>query len=58
MKGILYKQSPNFFTGFQKRFVILADKKLSYYAAEGEPAKGAINFDDYLCYVSIDTKMP
>ena len=50
LKGYLYKKSPNIFNVFdpwQKRYVILENKKMTYYEDENDlqNPKGVINFD-------------
>jgi len=46
LKGYLEKKSPNLFGGWQNRYVVLAKKRLCYFAKEGdEQAKGIINFE-------------
>lgn len=44
--GILYKKSPKLLVGWQRRYFVLNDKKLYYYANEAtKRPKGIINFD-------------
>jgi hypothetical protein len=44
--GVLYKKSPKFLVGWQKRYFVLSDKKLYYYAnEEAKHPQGTINFD-------------
>lgn len=62
LRGYLFKKSPSFFAGwqvsslpyssvlFQERFIVLKDRRLSYYKDEkeakaGAQPKGVINFD-------------
>jgi hypothetical protein len=44
--GFLYKKSPSFFAGYQKRFFQILDGKLLTYAdKQGGQAKGALRID-------------
>mmetsp|Transcript_33274 Transcript_33274/g.58381 ORF Transcript_33274/g.58381 Transcript_33274/m.58381 type:complete len:331 (-) Transcript_33274:310-1302(-) len=44
--GILFKKSPKILVGWQRRFFVLKDKKLYYYAHDqAQKPKGIINFD-------------
>lgn len=50
IKGNLFKKSPSIFQGWQKRYVILKDKKLKYFLEEGAKyPQGVINFDLFMC---------
>jgi hypothetical protein len=53
--GVLYKKSPKLLIGWQRRFFVLRDKKLYYYANDqAKRPKGIINFD--LVTVSLVTE--
>ena len=47
-KGWLLKERPAFYGGWQKRFIILAERQLIYYVEENnlESLRGQINFDE------------
>lgn len=54
LTGIILKKSPAFFTPWQERFVMLENKKLKYFKHLGAKYPcGVINFDQFLCSVSI-----
>ena len=48
MEGYLHKYSPSLFKGWQKRYVVLKDRKLIYKKTkEQQYANGVLNFDNF-----------
>ena len=54
-RGYLEKYSPSLFAGWQRRFVVIKDRKLKYYASDKEKdlknPLGILNFDHLNCKV-------
>lgn len=54
MKGFLFKYSPSMWAGWQKRYIVLKDRKLKYYKSDSpqhmEVPLGVINFDHFRCF--------
>jgi len=53
-RGYLEKYSPSLFAGWQRRYIILKDRKLKYYESDKpkdlEVPLGVVNFDHFKCY--------
>ena len=49
IKGHLHKRSPRFFMGWQERYFVLKERKLTYFLSESghikDNPKGILNFD-------------
>lgn len=59
IKGYLMKQSPHLLQGWQKRYVIVQDRKMSYYKDREEGGRqlmGYLDFDSIgvLCTISFN----
>ena len=54
-RGYLQKWSPAFLVGWQKRFLIVKDRKLKYYKSESPEdlmaPQGVLNFDFFNCEI-------
>lgn len=54
-RGYLEKYSPSLFAGWQRRFLVIKDRKLKYYASDKEKdlknPLGILNFDHLNCKV-------
>ncbi len=56
MKGYLMKQSPHLLRGWQKRYVVVQDRKLSYYKDREEGGRqlmGYLDFDSIRVHCSV-----
>ena len=59
IEGYLMKYSPSFLKGWQKRYVILKDKRLYYKKTKEQPyPNGVVNFDHFQCFLLTNSKDP
>ena len=53
------KYSPSMLKGWQKRYVILKDKRLYYKKTKEQPyPNGVVNFDHFQCFILSNVKDP
>jgi hypothetical protein len=59
IEGYLYKYSPSMLKGWQKRYVILKNRKLHYQKTEDQKyPNGVLNFDHFQVHLFANTKDP